>query len=213
MKNILITGGTRGIGACVAELFSDWNAIPLGRKDVDMEHPLNVVNYLAHFPENVHLDALVFSHGEWFSREFPHHPEVYLRQYLSRVVEPLKIIDHFAKHLQLSPVGVVVFVSSTRGFIGGVNTAPYSLACAAQIALVQGFSREFEGVRFNVVCPGLTDTDLGKEVVRTGGAKADAIPQDPKTVAREIHRLIEERENGKVVRVVDGKASEAKWNW
>ena len=104
-------------------------------------------------------------------------------------------------------------VSSTRGFIGGLHTGPYAAACAAQIALMQGYAREYEGVRFNCLCPGLTDTDRGGQVIATGGAKPDAIAQQPSVVAAEIVRLIESGDNGRVMRVVDGKAWEARWTW
>lgn len=217
-KNILIVGGTRGIGKCTSDLFlnSGWNVISVGRSELNMNSIWKVEHYLETFNESIALDAIVFSHGEWVSEPMPHThlDEMYYRQYHSRVIAPIKIISHFANHLKMSSVGAVVFVSSTRGFIGGVNTAPYSLACAAQIALVQGFAREFSPVRFSCVCPGLTDTDMGKEVIRTGGAKATATPQNPISVAVEIHKLIEDKtKNGKIVRVVDDLASEAKWTW
>ena len=215
MKNILITGGTRGIGKYTADLLraGDWNVFAVGRQSVDLTSSLRTAVYLKEFPANVALDAIVFSHGKWFSGDDPFGSE-HFDQYVSRVLMPIEIIRHFATHLRMSSVGAVVFVSSTRGFIGGVDTAPYSLACAAQIALVQGYAREFGNVRFNCVCPGLTDTDLGKEVIRTGGAKATAISQPPESVAQEIVKLIEDKTaNSKIIRVVDGLASEAKWSW
>jgi len=104
--------------------------------------------------------------------------------------------------------GCVVMVSSTRGLIGGVNTGPYSCAAAAQIALMQGYAREWPGVRFNVMCPGLTDTRMAAQVRATGGAKPDAIAQPPRAVAQVIVDLLEGDANGKVVRGVDGEAQE-----
>ena len=214
-KNILITGGTRGIGKCVADCYTTkgWNVIAVGRDSVDLTSSIRTAVYLKEFPANVALDAIVFSHGKWFSGDDTFGSE-HFDQYVSRVLMPIEIIRHFATHLRMSSVGAVVFVSSTRGFIGGVDTAPYSLACAAQIALVQGYAREFGNVRFNCVAPGLTQTDMGAEVIRTGGAKATAIPQSPESVAQEIIKLIEDKTaNGKIIRVVDGLTSEAKWTW
>ena len=218
INNALITGGTRGIGKCIADLLTEklWHVAALGRKDFDIANPKSVSDYFINkYPHDVPLDAIVFSNGEWYSESFRlQSPMSYRRQYESRVVQPVKIINDFSTDLEMSKIGCVVFVSSTRGFIGGKETAPYSLACAAQIALVQGLAREYEGIRFNVVCPGLTATDMGREVISTGGAKLDAIGQEPKVVAQVIVDLILDTEsNGKVIRVVDGKASEAKWNW
>lgn len=215
-KNCLVIGGTQGIGKAVCDLLSlsTWDCIAIGRGQCDMNLVESVDTYLKSFPQNITLDAIVFSHGEWFSKPKEQHTLAdYWRQYHSRVLMPIRIINYFANQLKQSTVGTVVFVSSTRGFIGGVDTAPYSLACGAQITEALGLSREYEGVFTSIVCPGLTDTPLGAEVIRTGGAKQGAPMNDPKTVAREIIKLIDERASGKVIRVVNNQASEAKWNW
>jgi NAD(P)-dependent dehydrogenase (short-subunit alcohol dehydrogenase family) len=112
----------------------------------------------------------------------------------------------------------VVMVASTRGFIGGIDTGPYSAACAAQIALMLGYAREFKGgpgkARFNCVAPGLTETDMGQIVKATGGAKPGTVGQPPEAVAAAIVGLVTDgASNGRVVRVVDGVAADAKWVW
>ena len=217
MKSAIVVGGTRGIGKEVVDLLGakDWFPVGVGRKSCDMDSMLSVDSWINKFElaQTDPVDALVFSHGEWFSKPLDTHTTSdYLRQYESRVLNPMRIISHFATQLKLAG-GSVTFVSSTRGFIGGVETGPYSLACAAQIAMVQGFAREYSGIRMNVVCPGLTDTALGAEVIKTGGAKPGAPMNDPKVVAETIVRLIEGEMNGKIIRVVDNKATEATWNW
>lgn len=158
------------------------------------------------------FDALIFCHGEWYSRLSGEREVIdWYHQYTMRVVWPFEFMEFLiGGHLGTRPT-CVVMVSSTRGFIGGVDTGPYAAACAAQIALMQGYAREWPGVRFNVVCPGLTDTDMGRQVIATGGAKPDAVPQPPEAVARAIVDLLESDANGKVLRVVDGKVSEAEW--
>jgi NAD(P)-dependent dehydrogenase (short-subunit alcohol dehydrogenase family) len=116
----------------------------------------------------------------------------------------------------LYPDACVVAVSSTRGFIGGVATMPYSVAKAAQIAMIQGLSREFGGaMRFNCVAPGWTDTKMGEIVKATGGvSNQNAVPQPAEAVASVIVGLVEDgKSNGRVVRVVDSIASDAKWSW
>ena len=216
-KNCLVIGGTRGIGREVCNILSlsTWDCIAVGRQQCDMNRYDSVNDYLKSFPVNVQIDAIVFSQGEWFSKPLTDHQMVdYYSQYTSRVLSPIRVIGNFVNHLRASAHGSVTFVSSTRGFMGGVETAPYSLACAAQIALVQGLAREYEGIRTNVICPGLTNTDLGKRVVETGGSKPGAAMNDPKVVAREIVNVIEDLDcNGKVIQVVNNLSSEAKWTW
>ncbi len=207
-KTCLLTGGSRGIGAATAKLLRGrgWDVIAPTRKELDFVNPESVSGFTVY----QNLGAVVFCHGEWYSgdlfkeqryNDFHHH-------YFSRVFYPLVL---FVKTIDRITGGSVTMVSSTRGFIGGVETGPYALACAAQIAMMQGYAREYSGVRFNVVCPGLTDTALGAEVIRTGGAKPGAAMQPPGVVAAEIVRLIESSDNGRVMRVVNSEVSEAKW--
>ena len=215
-KTCLITGGSRGIGAATIELLHrhKWNVIAPTRVELDMTRAPSMVNNPAPLRRvGDLLDALVFCHGVWSSgwlenHEYPHWNE----QWTMRVYSPIQWIHRYLGALK-NAAGCVVMVSSTRGFIGGVDTGPYSAACAAQIALMQGYAREYPGVKFNVVCPSLTATDMEKQVRETGGCKPDAIAQSPIVVAQTIVDLIESDANGKVMRVADGIAREAKWTW
>lgn len=206
-KTALIIGGSRGIGVVTAELLrgKGWGVIAPTRKEYDVQYPSSsraALNF-----ESLH--ALIYSVGEWHSAETASYTD-FLRQYRLSVIGLYAALCEFLPAL-LKVRGCVVAVSSTRGLIGGVKTAPYSGGKAAQIALMQGFAREYAGVRFNVVAPGLTDTQMGQQVRDTGGCKPDAVAQKPEAVAAAILRLIESDANGKVVKVVDGKESEVAW--
>ncbi len=212
MKTALITGGSRGIGAATAALLRarGWDVIAPTRGELDMSSIGITASWMGDL-EAEHLDALIFCHGEWYS--WPLTEQIwgdYREQYQSRVIGPLCAME-FA--FPLLRGGSVCMVSSTRGLIGGVDTGPYAAACAAQIALMLGYAREWPNVRFNALAVGLTDTDIGRQVIATGGAKAGSVPQPPGAVAAEIVRLVESGDNGRIMRVVDGAVSEAKWSW
>lgn len=214
-KSAIITGGTRGIGAAISNLLlaQSWETHSLGRKDVDMAVFGSAVAYLMDAGDHLDLNAIVFSHGEWYSVDYDLHTAYsYIHQYTSRVISPTEFIRRYAPNLKANH-GSVTFISSTRGLIGGVDTAPYSLACAAQIALVQGLAREYKGIRFNCICPGLTRTAMGDSVIATGGAKPGAKMQSPESVADVVVQAINSDWNGSIIRVVDGVASEATWSW
>jgi len=213
-KTALITGGSRGIGAATVDLLRarGWDVIAPQRHKFNMNWWEGALKYALELKRQCgNIDALIFCHGQWYSEKIQSHEE-WQGVYSSRVSTPA-MLTKVMLHDTINSGGCVVMVSSTRGFIGGVDTGPYAAACAAQIALMQGYAREYQGVRFNCVCPGLTDTDMGQQVIATGGAKPGAAMQPPGVVAAEIVRLIESQDNGRVMRVVGGEVAEAKWEW
>jgi 3-oxoacyl-[acyl-carrier protein] reductase len=63
--------------------------------------------------------------------------------------------------------GTIVSVSSRLGLVGWPGVAHYSAAKAGVIALMKSISREFgqQGIRANVVAPGVINTEMGRTVM------------------------------------------------
>jgi NAD(P)-dependent dehydrogenase (short-subunit alcohol dehydrogenase family) len=208
-KTAFIIGASSGIGKATADMLRsrDWSIAEPTHKKLDMSSIASVDRYLKTVTHNgtPTFNAVVFSAGEClydFERQF----HINVTSQLLLIVRLLPV---------LYPDACVIAVASTRGFIGGVATMPYSVAKAAQIAMIQGLAREYGGaMRWNVVCPGWTDTKMGEIVKATGGvSNPNAVPQPAEAVARVIVQLIEDGSNGLVIRVVDGHATKATWTW
>ena len=222
-KIAFLTGGSRGIGKATADMLREhrWDVIAPPREVLDFADTNSLGVYLLDWvrgSEVPRFDAVIFCHGEWYSFSpwisSIDPAKVWYHQFTIRVFTPVFLLQFLLGGDPRWHPECVVMVSSTRGLIGGVNCGAYATACAAQIALMQGYAREYPGARFNAVCPGLTDTRMGAEVRATGGAKPDAIAQPADTVAQVIVGLVEDgKSNGRVVRVVDGVASDARWAW
>ena len=206
----LVTGGSRGIGRTVVKPCRSlgWEVNAPKRKELDMADEGSVEVFLG---ENPTPELVIFCHGTWYSVPMEEQTvEAWVGQYLSRVVFPSSMIGHW---LDSGELRAVTMVASTRGFIGGVDTGPYSMACAAQIAMIIGYADAIDYCQFNVVCPGLTDTDMCQDVIATGGAAPDAVPQSPLAVAEAILDTVVSGASGQVLRVVDEEVTKAEWSW
>lgn len=86
--------------------------------------------------------------------------------------------------------GSVLFTSSTSGIIGSPFSPLYSVAKWGLIGLTRSLARRYgkENIRFNVVCPGTTDTPMLRVLV--------ARPDEEAARGKDIDQLIAQRGAG-----------------
>ena len=96
---------------------------------------------------------------------------------------PLNLTHIVARRLVAAGAGRVVSMASDAGRVGSSGEAVYSAAKGGIIAFMKTMARECarQGITFNTVCPGPTDTPLLAAIEPGGGAKlaealARAIP-------------------------------------
>jgi 2-hydroxycyclohexanecarboxyl-CoA dehydrogenase len=92
---------------------------------------------------------------------------------------PMNVTHVACGRMQEYGEGRVVSIASDAGRVGSSGEAVYSAAKGGMIALMKTLAREFarNGVTFNTVCPGPTDTPLFASVDAAAGGKLGAALQ------------------------------------
>lgn len=88
-------------------------------------------------------------------------------------------------HLRKRGGGAVVFTSSVSGLVGSMFSPIYSAAKFAVVGLTKSLAQRFaaDGVRVNVVCPGLADTPMKIGFTGRSGDPAEAAANQERMLA------------------------------
>jgi NAD(P)-dependent dehydrogenase (short-subunit alcohol dehydrogenase family) len=168
VRRVLVTGGTRGIGAAIAARFAGAgdDVVAVGRADCDVSDEAAVA---AMFERVGPLDVLVNNAGvsssaplerttlaEWDAQLAVNATGAFLctRAALPAMVE--------------RGSGRIVTVASTAGVTGGRYTAAYTASKHAAVGLTRAVAAELAGtgVTANAVCPTFVRTAMTAESVR-----------------------------------------------
>lgn len=183
-KAALITGASSGIGAATARLFSKngYFVYLLGRNTENLEQVAlgcpagssilkcdladskliqKAINHL-HERSDTNLDVLVNNAGI-FLRDSFNDKEItsWRKQFETNLFGAVELTNGLVD-LLIKNKGSIVNVSSGLGLRPSANVVGYSASKAAMNAWTLGLAQELgpQGVRVNVVCPGLVDTPI-----------------------------------------------------
>ncbi|HEX6357684.1 SDR family oxidoreductase [Actinophytocola sp.] len=177
---VVVTGGTRGIGAAVAKRFTDLGdrVVALGRADCDVTDEDAVATV---FKELGEIDVLVNNAGvassaplaktsvaDWRSQWEVNATGAFL---CTRAVLPGMLArDH----------GRVVTVASTAALAGQRYTAAYAASKHAAVGLMRAVAAEVTGtgVTANAVCPTFVRTDMTATTVQRIAATTGRSEED-----------------------------------
>ena len=201
-KKALVTGGSRGIGKGIVEMFLNAGAHVIFTYRSDEQSALETLEVFKKTHQNVHMIKADVTVEEDISK---------LHAFVSNTFGSLDILVNnagvtqdglmlrmdvsqfqsviqtnltgvwlmsktFLKMLLKSEHGKIVNISSVSGILGNAGQTNYSAAKAGIIGLTKAMAREYaaKGLHVNAVAPGFTETDMTKKLSET---QVDAILQ------------------------------------
>ena len=187
MKNVLITGGTRGIGRATVELFasrgwgvaftyksSDGAAAELSKKTgayaikADSADPSAIRRALSEaFSVLGHIDSLVNNAGESsFSLFTELSDEAWRHTMAVNLDAPFLYSRGVIPEMIKNGGGAIINISSMWGLVGSSCEVHYSTAKAGLIGMTKALAKELgpSAIRVNAIAPGLIDTDMNSSL-------------------------------------------------
>jgi 3-oxoacyl-[acyl-carrier protein] reductase len=164
-KTVLVTGGTRGIGAAVAERYrSDgYHVVTPVRAELE----LSDAGAVSAFAERIgQVDILINNAAEHRPAPLENiEAAEFTRSLGVNVVAPFLLIKTLGVAMGRRGFGRVVNIGSVYGIVSKPNRSMYTSGKAAIIGLTTSAAVELapHGVLVNAVCPGFVDTDLTRQ--------------------------------------------------
>lgn len=174
MKNILLIGGSYGIGAAIASQLNDEanviiasrtsENLPTGATHLKFDATENSINDL-NLPDTI--DGLVYCPGSINLKPFSMlKPEAFLEDLQLNFLSLVQILKDLYPKLKASQQASVVVFSTVAVKVG----MPFHTSVAAAKGALEGFSKSLAAewaptIRVNVVAPSLTDTPLAKRLL------------------------------------------------
>ncbi|WP_419802615.1 SDR family NAD(P)-dependent oxidoreductase [Mucilaginibacter sp.] len=179
-KNIIIAGGTSGIGlALVKQLAAAGAKVFVVSRNIGTDLPENVTHiphdftsddtvFTAQFPEKI--DGLVYSVGSINLKPFQRlQREDYLNDFKLNVLGAVSLIQASLKALKASGNASVVLFSTVAARTGMSYHASVAVSKGAVESLAVSLAAEFASgkIRVNVIAPSLTNTPLAQNLLST----------------------------------------------
>jgi len=170
MKNILLIGGSYGIGNAIAKALQNEAHIYIASRtninltDINCTHiPFDATNDILDTTKLPSIiDGLVYCPGSINLRPFKGiKPEAFEADMNINFISLVKVIQTILPNLVASEQSSIVLFSSVAASMG----MPFHTSVAAAKGAIEGFAKAFAAeyapkIRVNVIAPSLTDTPL-----------------------------------------------------
>lgn len=174
MKNIIVVGGSKGIGyALLQSNITHSKVFNISRTAPELSH-----DNLVHFECDVNqdplpeidgpIDALIYCPGSINLKPITRlSPEDFEQDYKINVIGAVKCIKHYLPNLKLSSHPAVVLFSTVATKLG----MPFHSSIAASKAAVEGLTKSLAAelaphIRVNAIAPTITNTSLAAKLLR-----------------------------------------------
>jgi 2-hydroxycyclohexanecarboxyl-CoA dehydrogenase len=173
-KTAIVTGGAAGIGAAVARRFQE-EGTRVVVLDLKGDPAVDITDYAAvkkAADAAGPVDILVNNAGWDMFKPFLKTDPAFWQKIISiNLIGAMNLLHCVLPGMVERGRGKVVNVASDAGRVGSSGEAPYSACKGGIIALTKTLAREMasKNVQLNVVCPGLTETNMLEQFMQGAG--------------------------------------------
>ncbi len=189
MKNILLIGGSYGIGLSIAEALQYETNLFIASRSFDASLELRATHIqfdaltdaldLTLLPNEIH--GLVYLPGSINLRPFKGiKPEAFDADWQINFMSMVRVLQSLLPKLTAAEQSSIVLYSTVAVQLG----MPFHTSVAASKGAIEGFARAFAAeyapkIRMNVIAPSLTDTPLADKFLNSDEKKEKAAQRNP----------------------------------
>jgi 2-deoxy-D-gluconate 3-dehydrogenase len=176
-RTVLVTGGSRGIGAAIAERLrrDGWEVETAERASgVDLADPEQARAVVERLER---IDALVANAGTIVRKPALEHTLDDWRRVIDvNLVSVAVLAQEAGRRMTEQGDGAIVLMASQLSFFGGMNAAAYAASKGGVAQLTKALSNELagRGVRVNAVAPGFIETHMTADIEEWKRREVDA---------------------------------------